>query len=160
MFKLKFKNERVVRDAQGAVKGYRYYYRITGMSAEQREQYRLDLGTDEDGKDWAVIEDNVAICRSERRLGDVAVIKRSMKPNATTGKHSWYIKDNLEILTSLLSENSAIGATGFAQFAYQGFLEQSKQIMLDMIEKESRGESVDALQEQPAEQSEKSVDDL
>jgi hypothetical protein len=160
MFKLKFKNDKPLRDADGSIKGYRYYYKITGMSAEQMEQYRLDLGTDDDGKDWAVIQDGVAICRSERRLGEVAIIKRSMKPNATTGRHSWYIKCNLEILTSLLSENSAIGATGFAQFAYQGFLEQSKQIMLDMIEKERRGESVEALQEDTADETNKSVDDL
>jgi hypothetical protein len=158
MFKLKFKNERIVRDAQGTT-SYRYYYKISGMSSEQVEQYRLDLGTDEDGKDWAVIDEGTPIYRSEKRLGDIAIIKRSMKPNPTTNRHSWYTKCNLEILTSLLSENSAIGATGFAQFAYQGFLEQSKQLMLDMIEKERRGDSAEALNE-PAVETEKSVDDL
>lgn len=157
MFKLKFKNERVVRDAQN-VQSKRYYYKVTGMSPEQVEQYRLDLGTDDEGKDWAVIEDGVPIYRSEKRLGEIAVIKRSMNPNKTTNRHSWYAKCNLEILTDLLSENSAIGSTGFAQFAYQDFLEQSKTMMREMIAKGTVGES--ETESEKENESEKSVDDL
>lgn len=159
MFKLKFKNDRVVRDSQNG-QSKRYYYKVTGMSAEQVEQYRLDLGTDDDGKDWAVIEDGVPIYRSEKRLGDIAIIKRSMKPNATSGRHSWYAKCNLEILTDLLSENSAIGSTGFAQFAYQDFMEQSKTMMREMIAKGTVGELEAETETEKETESEKSVDDL
>lgn len=103
-FRAIYDNVRPIRNEDGSTID-RHYYRILGMSEQEKAVYRADKGvyyveSNKDGSPCYSVDANI---------GDELPIKRASKPNAKTGKFSWYNgQSEMQILNSLAEQFPAI----------------------------------------------------
>ena len=95
-----FDNSRPTRDDNG-VESVMYYFRINGMSAEEKAVYKADKGKyyveDANGTPMYSVKN--------QNLGNELVIVRASKPNEKTGIYAWYHKrTEMQILDSLIEQ--------------------------------------------------------
>lgn len=103
-FKAIYDNVRTIRNEDGSTID-RHYYRILGMSEQEKAVYRADKGT------YYVesIKDGSPCYSVDANIGDELPIKRASKPNAKTGKFSWYNgQSEMQVLNSLVEAFPAI----------------------------------------------------
>ena len=103
-FRATYDNVRTIRNEDGSTVD-RHYYRIIGMSEQEKAVYKSDKGV------YYVesIKDGSACYSVDANIGDELPIKRASKANAKTGKFSWYNgQSEMQILNSLVEAFPAI----------------------------------------------------
>jgi hypothetical protein len=103
-FRAIYDNVRTVRNEDNSTVD-RHYYRIIGMSEQEKAVYKSDKGvyyveSKKDGSPCYSVDANI---------GDELPIKRASKPNEKTGRTSWYHgQSEMQILNSLVEAFPAI----------------------------------------------------
>jgi hypothetical protein len=122
-FRATYDNVRTVRNEDNSTVD-RHYYRILGMSDQEKAVYKADKGvyyveSSKDGSPCYSVDANI---------GDELPIKRASKANAKTGKFSWYNgQSEMQILNSLVEAFPAIAKVNMTSLETKAKKQYDKQ---------------------------------
>lgn len=122
-FRATYDNVRTVRNEDNSTVD-RHYYRIIGMSDQEKAVYKADKGV------YYVesIKDGSPCYSVDANIGDELPIKRASKANAKTGKFSWYNgQSEMQILNSLVEAFPAIAKVNMTSLETKAKKQYDKQ---------------------------------